>query len=289
MVFQKGHKFTKSYSIDKSNLRKLYLEDKKSSEIIAKEINVSPSVVLRRLKEFNIPIRNPSDRALLSIKTHGHPLLGKKMSEETKRKIGNGNRGKIKTIEERKRMSERWKQVPHTEEWNKKVGLALSGKKKSKEHCINIKKSREYIRGKTYEEVYGEKKANKIKNKISVHSKLENNNMWKGGKSFEPYGLSFNNIFKRRIRKRDNQICMMCGIHREKINRALNVHHINYDKLLSVLQNCISLCDSCHSKTNVNRKYWIKFFQSILSEKYNYQYSEIGEPILNICGELINE
>ena len=105
---------------------------------------------------------------------------------------------------------------------------------------------------------------------------------WQGGKSFEPYDKTFNNKFKRAIRKRDNQICMLCFVHREKLNRVLDVHHINYDKLMSIPQNCISLCNSCHPKTNQNREHWIKFFQDLLSEKYNYQYSENKEIILEV-------
>jgi len=105
---------------------------------------------------------------------------------------------------------------------------------------------------------------------------------WKGGIQFEPYDKSFNPKFKRAIRKRDNQVCMLCGIHREKYWKAFDVHHINYNKLLSIPQNCISLCNSCHMKTNNNRKHWTTFFQSLLSEKYNYNYSETMEPIINL-------
>lgn len=108
---------------------------------------------------------------------------------------------------------------------------------------------------------------------------------WQGGKSFEPYDKKFNNLFKRGIRKRDNQICMLCGIHREKLSRALDIHHINYDKLMSMPQNCISLCNSCHVKTNFNRKHWVKFFQDLLAEKYNYQYSENREIIMGVKNE----
>jgi len=104
---------------------------------------------------------------------------------------------------------------------------------------------------------------------------------WKGGIAFEPYDRKFDNQFKRQIRKRDNQICMLCLIHREKIRRALNVHHINYDKKLSILENCLSLCDSCHSKVNENREHWTKFFQSLLSEKYGYKYSD-KDIVINI-------
>jgi len=36
-------------------------------------------------------------------------------------------------------------------------------------------------------------------------------------------------------------------------------------------------------KVNFNRLHWIKFFQSLLSERYGYQYNE-GSIILNING-----
>jgi hypothetical protein len=104
---------------------------------------------------------------------------------------------------------------------------------------------------------------------------------WKGGIAFEPYDIKFDNQFKREIRKRDNQICMLCLIHREKIRRALNVHHINYDKKLTIKENCLSLCDSCHSKVNENREHWTKFFQSLLTEKYGYKYSD-KDIVINI-------
>jgi len=96
---------------------------------------------------------------------------------------------------------------------------------------------------------------------------------WNGGSSFEPHDKSFDNKFKRAIRKRDNQICMVCGIHREKLKNRLSIHHINYNKLLSIPQNCISLCISCHTKTNGNRKHWTTLFQNLLTERYGYQYN----------------
>ncbi len=127
---------------------------------------------------------------------------------------------------------------------------------------------------------YGKSHSEETRKKLSEANSGEKASNWLGGLSFEPYGIEFNNKFKRAIRKRDNQVCMLCGIHREKLNKAFFIHHINYDKKLSIPQNCISLCSSCHSKTNFGRKHWTKFFQSLLSERYNYQYSEMGEIIL---------
>ena len=37
----------------------------------------------------------------------------------------------------------------------------------------------------------------------------------------------------------------------------------DYDKNNNKPENLISLCCSCHSKTNVKREYWIKYFQSV--------------------------
>jgi len=109
----------------------------------------------------------------------------------------------------------------------------------------------------------------------------EKSYQWNGGSSFEPYDKSFNNKFKRAIRKRDNQVCMVCGIHKEKLNRALDVHHIDYDKLMSIPQNCISLCRNCHIQTNFDREIWTKIFQEKLAKFYGYQYED-GKIILNI-------
>ncbi len=196
--------------------------------------------------------------------------------------------------------------------WNKGVVGVIKDsietkKKKSEAH----KGGKNYLYRKTYEEVFGKEKALEIKNKMAKrkigvgnigmngknHSSesrdkmsrnrkgkycLEKHPNWQGGKSFEPYTKEFNNKFKRSIRKRDNQICMLCRIHREKCKRALDVHHINYDKQLSIPENCISLCWNCHLKTNFNRKNWIYFFQSLLSKKYGYKYSEKQEAIINI-------
>jgi len=107
---------------------------------------------------------------------------------------------------------------------------------------------------------------------------LEN---WKGFTSKNPYDINFNNKFRRFIRKRDNQICMNCSIHREKLNECLSIHHINYDKELTIPENCISLCRGCHTLTNKNREYWQKLFQEKLFRLYNYQYKN-GEIILKI-------
>ena len=109
----------------------------------------------------------------------------------------------------------------------------------------------------------GFKKGNKTKSQFkNGHSgmKMENNPSWKGGKSFELYGLEFNNKLKEQIRKRDGYVCQECGLPECSNNRNLDIHHIDYNKKNNHLNNLISLCHDCHLKTNFKRKDWKNYF-----------------------------
>lgn len=256
--------------ISKEKLEIEYLNNNKSSEVISKEYNTSPSSILRRIKLFNIPLRSASNRQKLNIKLRGHPRLGIKLSEETKDRISKSHKGKKWSIDSREQMSLNRKGKYHNAEWNKKVSQALKGRIISEETKKSIRKAKENIIGKSYEEIYGKEKAQEIKDKISDKTRLENNPAWQGGKSFEPYNKYFNKAFKEAINIRDNDSCMICGS-----NNKLAVHHIDYNKLNSTKENCCCLCSICHSQTNFNRQHWTKFFQSLLNEKYGYIYNKI--------------
>jgi len=45
------------------------------------------------------------------------------------------------------------------------------------------------------------------------------------------------------------------------------VHHIDYDKQNLDPGNLITLCRSCHVKSNYNRKYWTRYYQSVMKRK----------------------
>ena len=98
--------------------------------------------------------------------------------------------------------------------------------------------------------------------KIHLSKKLSGNytHLWNHGKSREPYPLEFNNFLKNRIRNRDKR-CRICGVIPK---RKLDVHHIDYNKNNLSEKKLISLCGSCHRKTNHNRKHWIKLFKKIM-------------------------
>ena len=89
----------------------------------------------------------------------------------------------------------------------------------------------------------------------------KNSSTWQGGLSFYPYNEKWNYKLKEEIKKRDNYICQVCG--KKQIGRNLDVHHINYSKTNCRKSNLITLCNSCHTKTNYNRSFWYAYFKYI--------------------------
>jgi len=138
--------------------------------------------------------------------------------------------------------------------------------------------------------------------RIEVREKIKKNNpkywfgkigekhpAWQGGKSFEPYTLDFNEKFKETVRKRDSYCCQLCNTfeedHLKLYNSKLCVHHIDYTKKNSFLQNGITLCFKCNSIVNKDREIWTKHFQELLKKLYNYQYTYDQKIILDFRGD----
>ncbi len=156
-------------------------------------------------------------------------------------------------------------------ETREKVRIKKIGKHHSKEHK---QKMSDALKGKSYEELMGKEKADKLKELKSFQNSLEKNPAWLGGIAKEKNDKYFNKAFKIAVRQRDNYVCMVCGVHNEKLNKTLDVHHINYNKYETYPENCVSLCHSCHQKTNHNRRHWFSFLKKIMEERYNYQYTD---------------
>ena len=105
----------------------------------------------------------------------------------------------------------------------------------------------------------------RTKEKMSKAHKGENNGNWKNGKSFEPYPMDWTITLRRAIRERDHYVCRLCGKPQGDI--AHDVHHINYNKTDCSPENLITLCRSCHTKTNHNRKKWEIYFKKLCKNK----------------------
>lgn len=88
------------------------------------------------------------------------------------------------------------------------------------------------------------------------------------GRSFEDYPQEFNQELKELIRKRNNYTCRNCNMTEEEhlivYGCNLHIHHIDYNKKNNNENNLISLCLSCNSRANYNRKSWEEFFEKKL-------------------------
>lgn len=93
-------------------------------------------------------------------------MKGRVLSEEIRRKIGQGNAGKILSEETRRKMSRSW--TPERRQKQSKAFKSGSHPMQGKHHS---EKSRQKIskakKGKTYDEVYGPERATAMKQKLS--------------------------------------------------------------------------------------------------------------------------
>ncbi len=180
-----------------------------------------------------------------------------KKTEEHKRKLALANKGKKHLGETKKKMSLAHKGKIFTKKHREEISKAKMGEKNP---MFNKKKSEE-TRIKLSLSLMGRKHSEETKNKLSLMKKGKKNHNWQGGISFEPYGLEFNKDLKEVIRNRDRRKCQICEKTELESGKALDVHHIDYNKNNNNPNNLISLCRSCHIKTNYNRNEWIEYFK----------------------------
>ena len=178
-------------------------------------------------------------------KGENNPNYGKSPSKETKQRISIGNVLYWNSLSKEERKQ--------TEEHKKKRGTSLKGR-------ISPNKGKQaWNKG-----IPNSKETNK---KLSLLFSGSNNPNWQNGISFEPYSPEFNKEKKQQVLERDNYTCQCPDCEYKTI--LLDIHHIDYDKKNNSLDNLITLCDKCHTKTNGknNRNYWIKYYKNIMKEK----------------------
>jgi len=150
--------------------------------------------------------------------------------------MSESHKGKEFSEETKRKISERLKGIHRSEETKRKISKALKGKPNG-------------LLGKHW------KLSEKTRIRIGQAHKGSKCYFWKGGISFELYSPAWTSELRQAIRQRDDFICQICGKY-----PAFDVHHIDYNKKNCEPKNLIILCRNCHSKTNYNRDYWIKYF-----------------------------
>lgn len=118
----------------------------------------------------------------------------------------------------------------------------------------------------------GKTHSTETRRKMSEVHRGDKCNLWKGGISFEPYCPKFNKSFKNRVRAFFNHICVECGMTRKENKRELDVHHVNYDKMMccnDVKPLFVALCHSHNTIANSDRGFWEDWYTEIINEFYD--------------------
>jgi len=195
---------------------------------------IENQTIKRGVKRGNIPWNK-------GITGYSTSLKGKKRSEEFKIKDRMAHLGKKMSEETRQKMSESSKGFKHTKEFRIKMSERMKG--------------HQYGLGRKHTEEYKKKMSEVAKKNGLGRLSGKNHYNWKGGKSFELYGFDWTKLLKHSIRTRDYFVCQICN------KNGWIVHHIDYNKKNNNPDNLITLCPSCHTKTNHNRDYWTRYFQ----------------------------
>jgi len=178
----------------------------------------------------------------------GHSRGGWKLSEETKKKIGlngfhYGMLGK-----------------KFSEESKRKLSIALKGKN----IWMKGRKLSQETKKKIGEAGEGRIPSEETRLKISKSQSGKNHWNWQDGLSRNKYPKEFNPTLKLKIRTRDNFTCVLCKRTEreelEELNRVLCVNHINFNKQNCKEENLNTLCLRCNVKINREREFYTNYF-----------------------------
>ena len=181
--------------------------------------------------------------------------LGSKHSEATKIHYSAIRKGKPRSGN-----PENWK---HSKTTKDKISQSLRGNDFAKGNVMSVvsrQKMSDARKGRKFKDEHKKAISKALKKLFEDPSNCPN---WQGGLSFEPYSKEWTSQLKQLVRERDGFQCKICSKSQGSI--TFSVHHIDYNKKNCHPTNLITLCQSCHMKTNFNRNKWINYFHNLIS------------------------
>ena len=188
-----------------------------------------------------------------------------KHSDETRKKISEANKGRTSSMKGKPSWN---RGLKLSDETRKKMSLSKVGNKNMLGKKLSLETRKKMSLSKKGKKPYV--MTDEIRKHIGDAQRGERSNFWKGGKWKEKYPVEWSKVLREKIRQRDNYLCQMCGsgIGQDNLKfKTHSVHHIDYNKNNLNLNNLITLCHSCHQKTNFNREYWIDYFKIYAENK----------------------
>ena len=179
-----------------------------------------------------------------------NPFYRKHHTKKSRRQMSKSRAGRITSDETRERLSISLTGRIVSEETRERMSNANTGKNNPQ---------------------YGKAHSIKWCKNHSLAMSGENNPNWNGGVSFGKYCYMFNPRFKDRVRGFFGYECAECGMTQNENGKKLDVHHVNYDKMVccnGVKPSFVSLCRSHNAKANFNRAFWEDWYTEIINEFY---------------------
>lgn len=251
----------KKFFISKEVLYDYYVIKKKSIKETADILHCSYSVIYRNMKFYNITRRNSGEAVKLKNITHNSNCQC--CVCKRKRKEPHESYCTCLSCLNKKGIShpDNCKCCSCCAKRKEYVGSKNGFYNKSHNEAFKLLQSlkmKEILKNPTDNPFYNKSHSEETKKRISLA---------KGGTGI-PYektewGAEFDDNLKEQVRFRDSYKCRLCGCSQIENGRQLSVHHIDYNKMNCDVNNLISLCISCHMKTNNNRKYWVEMFDNL--------------------------
>lgn len=220
--------------LTKSYLVKEYIDNKKTPLVISRNIKCGSTTIRNYLKKYNILLRNASKSAKLR---YANSLIYQRF-------LKNYKFIKIEYLQKLRPIHIIAKKLKCSYKYLRDYMIKMQIPIRNKSEC----------------------QQGKLNHMYGYNGKLNPN--WQKGISKLPYSFTFTKELKYKIRKRDNFKCQNCFRTEEqefqKFNKALSIHHINYDKENCHRDNLITLCHSCNIKANFDRDYWFAYYKYIM-------------------------
>lgn len=238
--------------ISEDRLRELYVDQNLSIRQCARKLNCSHSLLVGRLRDFNIPVRNAKHKEIISKEwLADNYVVGGHTIEECSVLLG-VCKSKIHLALSEYQITRRAQAhlISNPLDKTQLIELYLN-RGLSLEECgceLNV----------THHTVSFYIKKYKIPQRSrSAAIMAARNPRWNNGSSFLPYCPRFNNELREEIREAFGRKCYICGTPEQ--DRKLAVHHINFDKKAGCYGrkfNLIPLCAKCHGKMGGSRHYY---------------------------------
>ena len=208
-----------------------------------------------------------------------------RLSEETRKRLSDANKGKHRSEENRRKISDGHKGKPKSEEHKKKISESKIGSPSPRKGAILSDETKEKLRDKRI----GMKASGETRLKMS---ETRIGGFWYGNVIYDPepqYCEKFDQEFRERVRAFFGYTCQFpgCGHHWRPGEKRLAVHHINYRKDACcnemVKRLFVPVCPgACHAKTNNNRKEWEEYFTEFLMREYDGECYLSKEQLRNL-------